>query len=470
MTSENTFHPRGLLVGLLMTSLLSAAGSAAMVAPTPPMGWNSWDSYGLTISEKQFRDNADVLRARLAPYGWKYAVIDEGWFFLNPEVRRSHQEQLQYQLDAYGRYVPVPKRFPSAAGSGNRSSMDGHSTIDQDNRGFTELVKWVHAQGLKFGIHIVHGIPRESVRMNMPIENSKFHAQDAADQSDACPWDPTNWGIRDNAAGQAWYDSILRQYAAWGVDFLKVDCIADNPYKLSEIRQIRRAMNKTRYPMVLSLSPGPTALSHAAEVGELSQMWRISDDIWDMWENSKSKFPVGIKSQFDRLAAWEPYAKPNNWPDADMLPIGQLSPLPDVGPGARRSRLSPIEQQTQMTLWAIGRSPLILGANLTLLDDATLRLLTNRDLIRVDQTSTGSRQLLRKGDLAIWSADLPGKEKAVAFFNMGDSGLKIEESLTDLGTTGTSVRNIWSGTEQKAPAKLTLELSAHGSAIYLIRR
>jgi alpha-galactosidase len=193
------------------------------VAPTPPMGWNSWDSYGMTITEKQFRDTADVLRSRLASYGWKYAVIDEGWFFPNPEVRRPHPEQLRYQLDGFGRYVPAPRRFPTAAGSSNRIATDGHSTIDRDNRGFTELTKWVHGQGLKFGVHVVRGIPRESVRINMPIENSKFHAKDAADQSDACPWDPSNWGVRDNAAGQAWYDSLIRQYAAWGVDFLKVD-------------------------------------------------------------------------------------------------------------------------------------------------------------------------------------------------------------------------------------------------------
>ena len=431
------------------------------------MGWNSWDSYGLTITEQQFRDNVDVLRSRLASYGWKYAVIDEGWFFPNPEVRRAHAEQLRYQLDPFGRYLPVPARFPSAS-SASKATVDGHSSIDRDNRGFTELSNWVHAQGLKFGIHIVRGIPRESVRINTPIENSSFHAQDAADQSDACPWDPTNWGIRDNAAGQAWYDSLIHQYAAWGVDLIKVDCISNNPYKPSEIRQIRRAIDKAGRPMVLSLSPGPTALSHAAEVSKLAQMWRISDDIWDLWESIPGKFPTGVKSQFDRLAAWASYAKPDNWPDADMLPLGELSPRPDVGPGARHSRLSPVEQQTQITLWGIGRSPLILGTNLTMLDDATLRLVTNRDLIRVNQTSTGSRELSRKGDLVIWSADLPANEKAVALFNLGETTLQFAESLSELHLKGTSVREIWSGTKSQKTAKLSGELPAHGSAMYLI--
>src|SRR3954447_23868454 len=210
-TLLHSFRP---LAGLIAMSLLLTAESGTVLALTPPMGWNSWDSYGLTITESQFRDNVLVLRSRLAPYGWTYAVVDEGWFFPNPEAR-PHPEQLRYQFDRFGRYVPVPGRFPSAQGAGQAATSDGQSTIDRDNRGFTRLGDWVHAQGLKFGIHIVRGIPRESVRMNTPIEQSNFSAQAAADQSDACPWDPTNWGLRDNAAGQAWYDSLVRQYAGW---------------------------------------------------------------------------------------------------------------------------------------------------------------------------------------------------------------------------------------------------------------
>ncbi len=314
----------------------------------------------------------------------------------------------------------------------------------------------------------MRGIPRESVRINTPVENSKFAAQDAADQSDACPWDQTNWGIRDNEAGQAWYDSLLRQYASWGVDFLKVDCISDHPYKLSEIRQIRRAIDKVRRPMVLSLSPGPTALTHAAEVGALAQLWRISDDIWDVWENPARKFPIAVKSQFERLAAWAPYAKPGNWPDADMLPIGELRPHPDVGPGPRHTRLSPVEQQTQITLWAIARSPLIVGANLTLLDGATLRLLTNRDLIRINQTSTGSREVSRQDDLVVWSADLPGNEKAIALFNLSDTSRRVEKSTTEFGIAASSIQDIWSGAKEQT-TKISVELPAHASAAYLIR-
>jgi alpha-galactosidase len=260
-----------------------------VVAPTPPMGWNSWDSYGLRINEQQFRENVEAMATKLKPFGYTYAVIDEGWYMVNPEDRPK-PDLLKYAVDENGRFIPMTVRFPSALQNGR-------------NAGFQDLANLVHAKGLKFGVHIIRGIPRESVVRNLPIDGSAFKAQDAADQNDACPWDPTSWGIKDTAAGQAWYDSLLRQYATWGVDFLKVDCIADHPYKASEIQQIKLAIQRSGRDIVLSLSPGPTAIERHAEVADLAQMWRISNDIWDLWIGN-SDFPIGIKNQFENAARW----------------------------------------------------------------------------------------------------------------------------------------------------------------------
>ena len=157
----------GLRIGVLAVSMLFVSGvwaqspaaapaRAVAVAPTPPMGWNSWDSYGLTITEAQFRENVKVEAKSLLPFGYKYAVIDEGWFLKNPEDRPT-PEKLQYQIDGFGRYEPVPARFPSSV---------------EDDRGttsFRTLGEYVHSLGLKFGIHIVRGIPRVSVVGNLPI-------------------------------------------------------------------------------------------------------------------------------------------------------------------------------------------------------------------------------------------------------------------------------------------------------------
>jgi alpha-galactosidase len=418
------------------------------LAPTPPMGWNSWDSYGLRIDESQFRENASMLVERLKAFGYRTAVIDEGWFLRNPEDR-PHPERLQYEIDANGRYLPVPARFPSA--------MQGGA-----NTGFRELASWVHSRGLQFGIHIVRGIPRESVARDLPIEGSSYKLTDAADQADPCPWDPTNWGVKDNAAGQAWYDALVRQYATWGVDFLKVDCISDHPYKASEIRQLHLAIQHSGRPILLSLSPGPTKLEHADEVASLSQMWRISNDIWDVWQ-TKGGWPSTIKGQFAPAAQWASHARPGNWPDADMLPVGELSPYPDVGPGARHTRLTLAEQQTQLSLWSFARSPLIVGANLTMLAPETERLLTNRDILAIDQNALGSRQVLHEGDLVIWTADLPKGRYAVGVFNIGDTPLTAKKSFAELNLPARKfkARDAWQASDLGSQTTLNAEIQPH---------
>lgn len=426
-----------------------------VLAQTPPMGWNSWDSYGLRISEQQFRENVEAMAMKLKPFGYTYAVIDEGWYMVNPEDRPK-PALLKYAVDENGRFIPVTARFPSALQNGR-------------NSGFQEIAHAVHAQDLKFGIHIIRGIPRESALRNLPIEGSAFKAQDAADQNDPCPWDPTSWGIKDNAAGQAWYDSLLRQYATWGVDFLKVDCIADHPYKASEIQQIKLAIQHSGRDIVLSLSPGPTAIERHAEVADLAQMWRISNDIWDIWIGN-SDFPIGIKNQFENAGRWAEYTKPGNWPDADMLPVGELRPYPDVGPGPRHTRLTPAEQQTQLSLWAMARSPLIIGANLTLLDPDTLRLLCNTDILKIDQTATASRQVLREGDLVIWTADLPANQRALAAFNLGEKAIALDRPFSDFGLPAGpyDLKNAWTGVRLPAGASLSTTIEPHASVVLML--
>jgi len=469
----------GGLLGLVLAGqgAWAQAAAPAKIAATPPMGWNSWDAYGLTITEEQFRANVEFEAAKLKPFGWNYAVIDEGWFFFNPQDR-PHPDALHYAVDNYGRYIPVPARFPSSASlpRGTMAASDPVPTAPKllatiDQTSFKPLADWVHSQGLKFGIHIVRGIPRASVERNLPVAGSAFHAADVADTADACPWDPTNWGVRNNAAGQAWYDSLLAQYAGWGVDLLKVDCIASHPYKIDEIRMIRRAIDKTGRPMVLSLSPGPTALENAAEVAEVAQMWRISNDIWDLWINPKP-FPKSLYSQFETAAAWAQYAKPGNWSDADMLPLGELRPVPGDGQ-PRTTRLTPREQQTMLTLWSMARSPLILGANLTLMDEDTLKLLTNAEVIHIDQTSTASRMVLHSGDIIAWTSDLADGSTALALFNVGESPVIVTSSFEayNLEDALYRVKDAWTGKNLgKLKSVQNLPLEPHASLLWVLRK
>jgi hypothetical protein len=478
MYTSTSSRALSILASILALLPIAAATAQKPVAATPPMGWNSWDSHGLTITEDQFRANVKVLRDKLLPFGWRYAVIDEGWFFENP-ADRDTPAKLHYALDSHGRYVPVPARFPSSVSKGAPAATQTAGTLAAtiEETSFAELGRWVHAQGLLFGIHIVRGIPRASVERNLPVEGSAFHATDVADTTDACPWDPTNWGIRDNAAGQAWYDSLLRQYSAWGIDLLKVDCISDHPYKADEIRMIRRAIDKvvaaTGRPIVLSLSPGPTSPTHAAEVATLANMWRISDDFWDVWASTSSgNFPQDLRGQFTRAAAWSHFdLTPGHWPDLDMLPIGELRPVPGWGK-PRSTRLTPDEQHTLLTLWSIAQSPLILGANLTLLDDATLKLLTNPEVLRIDQHAVKRGAPLdlpgAPPDLRVWTATIrgaDGKDKPVAaLFNLGDTPLAIDRPLKDLGLASApaTIFDVWTGHDFGRSSNVQTTLPPHG--------
>ena len=458
-------RPASKLVEIFLVLLgLSTTSWAKEAAPTPPMGWNSWDAYGLTINESDFKANAVEL-AKLRASGWHYAVIDEGWYMENPFGDKLQNRQ--YVLDEHGVLVPSPTRFPSAT----------------KGRGFEPLARWVHAQGLKFGLHIVRGIPKDAVARNTPIAHSSFHAMDAADTADTCGWDDGNFGVRDNAAGQAYYDSMLALYAQWGLDFIKVDCIADHPYKPTEIRQIANAIAKTHRPIVLSLSPGPTQPSHAAEIHQYAQMWRITNDVWDGWTfphpNTEDAFPMGVRNIFDYLSGWIGQAGEGHWPDADMLPLGSLTPHPGWGE-PRQSRLTPDEQRTQLTLLAVARSPLILGANLTKLDDATRRLLTNPEVIRVDQASSDNHPVknLPAGfdQVRVWVAAGPGQGphrlRYLALFNLDERPVSLESTWDQLGLDpGPHVaHDLWQSHALPASDRLKIQLPPHASALYSLER
>ena len=449
------------LFGLSALLLGTAAAAAAPLAPTPPMGWNSWDAYGFTISEAQFKANAALL-SKMRPLGWDTAVIDEGWYMANPLGDKL--ETRQYLLDGFGRLMPVQTRFPSAA----------------DGKGLKGLADWTHAQGLKFGIHIVRGIPKAAVEANMPIEGSHFRAGDAADRAATCPWDDANYGIADNEAGQAYYNSLLRQYAGWGVDFLKVDCIADHPYRPNEIRQIAQAIRTAGRPIILSLSPGPTNISHAAEVKQYAQMWRIMDDMWDAWTfphpDPTTTFPNGVRNAFDKLAEWNSHVAPGSWPDADMLPFGSL--FPHAGWGApRHSRLTQAETRTAFTLWSIARSPLILGGNLTEMDAWLHPLLTNRSIIALNQGDRTSRPIdtlpAEFAGAKVWISASRGRAPdTLAIFNVSEAPLSARVPWQAIGLAAgrSSACDLWSGQVIAAADDASVTIAPHDVAVLQLGR
>jgi hypothetical protein len=289
----------------------SAIALAQAPSPTPPMGWNSWDSYGTTVTEAQVKANADAMARDLKSHGWHYIVVDIQWYEPNAQGH-DYAPGATLAMDEYGRLLPAVNRFPSSA----------------NGQGFKTLADYVHSKGLKFGIHIMRGIPRQAVEQNLPIKGTPYHAADVADKDNHCRWNPDMWGVDTTKPGaQAYYDSIAELYASWGVDFIKADDMGSHLYQPAEIRALALAIRKTGRAMVLSISPGPAPLSEAEFFNKYAQMWRISDDFWDDWKL--------LKKQFDYTRDWAEYVGKNDtWPDADMLPLGKLRVTAKEGGGS----------------------------------------------------------------------------------------------------------------------------------------
>lgn len=367
-------------------------------ATTPPLGWNSWDCFGTTVTEKQIKEQADAMAKHLLPSGYKYLTVDIQWY--EPESKgHAYDPKATLTMDKYGRLTPGLKKFPSA----------------KDGKGFKPLADYVHSKGLKFGIHIMRGIPRQAVENNTPVFGTKLKAKDIALINSRCPWNPDMYGVdATKPEGQAYYNSIIQMYADWGVDYIKVDDIS-RPYddvQKAEIEAIRKAIDKTKRPIILSLSPGATPIAAGEHVMSHANMWRITDDFWDRWGL--------LLNMFERVDAWTPYRGPGHFPDADMLPIGIVD-------FKRPTNFTKNEQYTLMSLWAIARSPLIFGGDMTKLDDFTKEMLTNPEMLKVNQQSTNNRQVSRDKNLIVWTADIPNsKDKYVAFFNAQSKGDDID--------------------------------------------
>jgi alpha-galactosidase len=421
------------------------ASSQGMLAPTPPLGWNSWDSFGTGVTEAEVKANADYMGKNMAKYGWQYVIADIQWSEPNPQAH-GYRPNTELTMDDYGRLLPAPNRFPSAAGG----------------KGFKPLADYVHSKGLKFGVHIMRGIPRRAVAANLPIFGSKFKAAAIADKNSICRWNTDMYGVDTTKdGGQDYYDSITKLYAEWGLDFLKADDMfggGPGGGHATEIEALSQAIKKTGRPIVLSLSPGARDTSNVEFVAAHAQMWRISGDFWDRWTD--------LKRQFPNFTKWNPYVKPGNWPDGDMLPLGHIGIRAERG-DPRMSLLTHDEQRTLMTLWSIARSPLMFGGNLPDNDDFTLSLLTNDQVLSVDQKATASKELFTKENQVAWVAEMAGSPaKYLAVFNIGDAADEnIQVKWSDLGLPANcTVQDLWAKKDLGAAAESqTFKVAPHAS-------
>ncbi|GKQ39134.1 glycoside hydrolase family 27 protein [Streptomyces sp. A012304] len=412
----------------------------------PPMGWNSWDCYGTTVTEDEVLANASFMHEHLLAHGWDTVVVDIQWY--EPTARaHGYNSDAPVVLDGHGRQLPAPNRFPSAAGGA----------------GFAPLADRVHRLGLRFGLHIMRGIPRRAVAARLPVAGTDFTADEIADTDSVCPWNPDNYGLNhDHPGAQAYYDSQVAQFARWGVDFIKADDMLF-PYHEREIAAYARAIARSGRPIELSLSPGTdVSVAHLDHLRENATMWRVCDDLWDRWED--------VEAQFARMARWAPWqgtGSTGGWADADMLPLGRIGIRAERGDDRLCSLTRP-EQISLLTLWLISRSPLMMGGDLPTSPPETIELLTNDEALAVLWHSTGNREVLRERDLVLWTAqDTDGRTRYAAVFSLAGTPRRVTVPLGSLGARPDDhVRELWTRTDTPHDGRgLAVDLPAHGAAL-----
>lgn len=411
------------------------------------MGWNSWDCYGAAVTEDIVRQNAAFMAEHLKQYGWEYITVDIQWSEPTAENHEYHPFT-ELCMDEYSRLIPAVNRFPSSA----------------DGKGFAPLAEYVHSLGLKFGIHIMRGIPRQAVHQNTPILGSTQTARQIAKTDSICHWNTDMYGVDPEAEGaKAYYDSLFALYASWGVDFIKCDDIArELPHEEAELILLSQSLQDCGRDMILSLSPGPALLEKAELYKQTSNMWRITDDFWDSWPQ--------LYEMFDRAREWCIHAGNGCWPDADMLPIGPIKQ--DYDP-ALSTEFTQDEQITMMSLWSIFRSPLIIGGEMTKFDDFTMGLITNEEILKMHRNARHSHPVWQRDidgtEHILWTAVSSEGGQYAVIFNTGEQDSSIRIPLQDLEIYHpVHSTELWSGQTSEVAETINVSLKKHGAAVFYL--
>jgi alpha-galactosidase len=437
-----------------------------LLAKTPPMGWNSFDSYGVYLHEKAAMQNLEAFAKKLKPYGYKYFVIDAGWFGefeLQPgTMYPAEKHAKKMKINAFGLLQPSDTYFPN---------------------GLKPIIDRCHELGLKFGLHLMRGIPRAAVEANVPIKGTNYFANDIADRKSVCAWNQQNYGVDMSKPGaQEFYNSLINQMAAWGVDFIKYDDIVPFP---EEVKAVANAIAQCGRPILLSLSPGDDVDPNHLEAFQKGQMLRVTPDIWDEQK--------GIDECFDEWRKWSGTSHAGFWIDMDMIPFGQLqmmSPKPKgvsgkesknelitkmksgelakfellAGKGFNRwSEFNKDQMYSFITLRALSASPLMMGGDLPTLDDFSLKLITNKNVLECNQNGIMGNLVFEKEGIEIWKTpNQNGNGGWVGIFNRSKVDQSILLNHTDFGSDFTKSDQFFDVWKDSKVYSLDFKINANG--------
>jgi hypothetical protein len=425
-----------------------------ILAHTPPMGWNSFDSYGVYLHQDAAMDNLEAMAEKLKPHGYEYFVIDNGWFgeyrlqegTMYPVEKHAHD----IRINEYGHFLPSKVYFPN---------------------GLQPIIDRCHELGLKFGIHLMRGIPRKAYELDLPIKGTPYSARDIAntDPAENCDWCQYCYAVDMTKPGaQEWYDGLIQHIADMGVDFIKYDDIVPHP---DEVKAVAKAIRKTGKPIVLSLSPGNEVDPNAIEQFKLANMLRVTQDVWDEQQYLDACFAAWRK--------WQGKEKPGFWIDMDMIPFGQLQLMSppgkdenktvmdkgDValaGKGTTRwSQLTSPQMETFISMRALAASPLMMGGDLPTLDDISLKLITDAEIIACNQNGVMGSLVLEEDGLETWKVGKKGTkdEGWVGVFNRLDRQVEFEVTPRRFGLSELDFQltDIWGDKPAVFGERITLD-------------
>ena len=386
------------------------------IALTPAMGWNSWNSWATAVDQDKVLASAQAMASSgLVQHGWTYVNIDDTW-----QGRRTGADR---------------------ALQGNEKFPDLKLLADE-----------IHGLGLKIGIYSTPWMTSYARYPGGSADNPEGSWEKPAPQArmhEAVP--PWIIGRYSFAAADA------KQWADWGIDYLKYDW---HPWKVPETEEMAQALRNSGRDIVYSLS-NSAPFAGAADWARLANSWRTTGDIRDTWKSLSS---IGFSQD-----KWRPFAGPGHWNDPDMLVVGNVG----WGPKLHPSRLTPNEQYTHISLWCLLSAPLLIGCPLEQLDAFTLGLLTNDEVLAIDQDELGHEAAQKFADerSQVWVKELADGSHAIGLFNLAETPQQLSVTWTQLGLSGAqSVRDLWRQQDLgAAPESFTALVPRHGVMLIRVR-
>ena len=469
------FMGAGLAVVSVGAAAPTAQAEAGGVDQTPVMGWSSWSFLRMGVDTAEIEAEAKALvTTGLAAAGYRYVNIDDNWYECpGPDGPN---------VDQYGRWVINSTEFPS---------------VGNDN-GMQVVSEYVHSLGLKFGVYETPGISDQAVMQNTPILGTSYHADDIATTTAQNNYNCGGMtGINYSAPGaQAYVDSVVNELASWGVDYIKLDGITNS--NVADVEAWSAAIRHSGRPMVLNITQGSYTIKIAPELEQYANQWEFAPDIEingpdegsadacnaAPFTGCLSVFPLTSfshwKDRFNDVARWQPYGGPGGFNDYDSI---------EVGNGTANSGMSVAAEQSQLSLWALGSAPLILGSDLTSavtnaygtssgLDPTDFRMLTNGNMIAIDQDAIDASRIYDVGNAEIFAKTEHSGDGIVGLFdtstNISAANDTISTTPSAIGVTdsanGYLLQNVWTGqTSILGPtASITAGVPSEGVALYRV--